>query len=696
MSDQFAKPSNNAERRGAIASAVRRVLPASVKGRIRAILGREPVPVVKLPGRAPDIESTADEAAVAAIQFEPAQRKERASDGMKDYPTTRPHLAIDYLSGLVRWLADSDYRVMTYLELDLPRLPDGAIDEFRDWISAAESRSERAVLLHYDVDARPDITTEVLRTHIEHRVPANVMVFHRKIFDWKLKREGVVEFDAYDLDYATLEAFQNIGGVIGYHCNAFDQSGGDEARAIEIFAEDVRELRKHFDIRIVSMHGGHVTPDGKCNATLPVDRLLQELGLTWVHNGRSVYFHANWADGSASNPRYRAESSSPLDFLLSTNPGQRTRLLFHPQYYNDLTNTRFDFPILHDIEWVQRTARAVSKPGYDGLGDWSVRAAEARASIARFDELFVPDRPEAPVFINGLSRSGTTLLVSLFDAHPEGAMAYESYPRYLYVPSDDGVLTVEEYIYTYQTLINHTENEAFRLLNRAPLRNLMRFAAVTGWTGMSTRETGELLRAYLVKHHRVSGAVEALKIVAATARYKVRAENAAFWGTKCQANFDDYFALWPEAKLVYIVRNGLDILASQMTKGAFNPDAGKLGKQWSDHHAKFEHYRAEHPGRAIDRVVYEDLARQPEATMRALCGRIGVPYHPQMVRQHEVESTLARMPRGQLSADRVQQPIDTSSIGRWREILSEADVAAFMEGCGGTALFERFGMDWRR
>lgn len=696
MSEQFAKPDPDAVHRGAFATAVRRVLPASVKGRLRAILGRESVPVVQLPGRAPDIESAADEALVANIHFEPAQQKERAVDGMKDYPSTRPHLAIEYLAGLVRWLAGSDYRVITYPELDLPRLPAGAIDEFRDWISAAETRDERAVLLHYDVDARPDITTEVLRTHIECRVPANVMVFRRKIFDWKLKREGVVEFDEYELDYATLEDFQNIGGVIGYHCNAFDQSGGDEARALEIFADDVRELRRNFDIRIVSMHGGHVTPDGKCNATLPVDQLLAEFGLCWVHNGRSVYFHANWADGSASNPRYRAESSNPLDFILSTKPGQRTRLLFHPQYYNDQTNTRFDFPILHDVEWVKRTAAAVSRPGYDGLRDWSDRAAETRASIEKFDELYTADRPEAPVFINGLSRSGTTLLVSLFDAHPDGAMAYESYPRYLYVPSDDGVLTVEEYIYTYQTLINHAENEAFRLLNRAPLRNLMRFAAVTSWTGMTTRETGELLRAYLVKHDRVCDAVEALKIVAATARFKVRAENAAFWGTKCQSNFDDYFTLWPGARLVYIVRNGLDILASQMTKGAFNPEPHKLGKQWSDHHTKFEQYRAQHPARAIDLVVYEALAQHPEATMRALCGRIGVPYHPQMVRQHEVESTLARTPRGQLSADRVQQPIDTSSIGRWREILSDEDVAAFLDGCGGTEMFERYGMDWRR
>ena len=692
MPDQFTEPKPGDADRSGLASTVKRVLPAGVRARLKSLLGRDVSP----PGRLPDIESPADQAVVASLQFEPEQREARAADGMKDYPTTRPHLAFDYMAGMIRWLGSSEYRVISYLDLDLPRTPDEATDEFRAWISEAEVRGERAVLLQYDVDARPDITWELLGTHIEHRVPANVMIFRRKIFDWKLKREGVVEFDEYELDYAVLEAFQNAGGVVGYHCNAFDQAGGDEARALDIFADDVAELRKHFDIRVMSMHGGHVTPEGKCNATLPVGPLLDELGLAWVHNGQSVCFHANWADGSASNPRYRTESGNPLDFIVSANPGQRIRLLFHPQYYNDHTDSRFDYPILHDAAWVKRTVDAVALGSYDGAADWASREAGTRASIAKADELFTPDRPEQPVFINGLSRSGTTLLVSLFDAHPDGAMAYESYPRYLYVPSDDGVLTAEEFIYTYQALINYDENEAFRLLNRPPLRNLMRFAAVTSWTGMTTQETGELLRAYLTKYHRITDAVEALKVVAATARYKVRAENASFWGTKCQANFDDYFALWPDAKLVYIVRNGLDILASQMTKGAFNPDPRKLGKQWRDHHERLRTYRDQHPDRTIDLVVYEQLAHEPGSTMRALCGRIGVPFHEQMVRQHEVESTLAKKPRGQLSADRVQQPIDTSSIGRWREILSDDDVAAFLEGCGDTTLFEMYGMDWRR
>ena len=413
-----------------------------------------------------------------------------------------------------------------------------------------------------------------------------------------------------------------------------------------------------------------------------------------MHNGHSVYFHSNWADGGASNPRYRNESNDPLNFILSTGVGERTRLLFHPQYYNDETNSRFDFPSLHDQQWVRETRDTVEAGRFDGKAYWTKRHNDGRRSIEEFDKLFEEPTNERPVFVNGMSRSGTTLLVSMFDVHPDGAMAYESYPRYLYTPSDDGVLTTEDYIYTYQTLMNYPDNTAFELLNRPPLKNLMRFAAVSSWTGMTTRETGELLRSYVTKHHRVTDIKEALKIVAASARFKVRNQGAKFWGTKCQGNFEEYFDLWPHARLIYIMRNGLDILASQKTKGAFNPDAKQLGRNWRAQYKHFTQFQDKHPELHTTLVGYEDLVARPEETCRSMCDAIDFEFHPQMIRQHEIKTTLAEYPRGQLSAERVQQPIDNKSVNRWRAILSKQDVEAFLAGCEGPDMFIARGLDW--
>jgi hypothetical protein len=90
------------------------------------------------------------------------------------------------------------------------------------------------------------------------------------------------------------------------------------------------------------------------------------------------------------------------------------------------------------------------------------------------------------------------------------------------------------------------------------------------------------------------------------------------------------------------------------------------------------------------------LVTAPQATMMSACREIGLDFDDAMIRQHERDSTLTLNPRGQLSAERVKQPMDGSSIGKWREQLDDAELAAFLDGCGGSGLFERFGLEWRR
>lgn len=611
-------------------------------------------------------------------------------DGMVDYPTTRPHLAFDYLAGLVGWLANSDYSVLSYNDTFCRNGEEQ--NEFHNWIAQATLKKEKGVLLQYDVDARCDVSMALLKEHIKYNVPANLMVFRKKIFDWKLKQQGKVCFDdSYELDFKLMNQFEKMGGVIGYHCNAFDQAAGDLDRAIEILYEDVIFLRKNFDLKYISMHGGHISASGGCNANMPVMDILNELGLTWVHNGHSVYFNNTWSDGSASNPKYKCECSDPLDFILSTKVGQRSRLLFHPQYYNDMTNSCFDFPIAQDQAWVQETKKVVMRGSFQGEKYWQNRFENAQHSIDKYRRLFKMKNDSFPVFINGMSRSGTTLMCSLFDAHPDGAMGYESYPRYLHVPADDGVLTPERYIFAYQALINVDEHDVFQRLNMSPLKNLMRFSAVTSWTGMNTVETGELLRAYLTNHDVVADSVEALKVVTATINYKVKKENAKFWGTKCQGNFKDYLTLHPASRFVYILRDGLDVFASQKKNGSFNPDPKKLGKQWRDHYNQFLRFKERNPKVTMEIVTYEDLVKNPEHVMKELCTKLGVTYHPQMTRQHEIETTLTKQPRGQLSAERVQQPIDDRSVKKWVGILSENEVALFLDGCGGRRFYNEMG-----
>ena len=143
------------------------------------------------------------------------------------------------------------------------------------------------------------------------------------------------------------------------------------------------------------------------------------------------------------------------------------------------------------------------------------------------------------------------------------------------------------------------------------------------------------------------------------------------------------------------MRHGLDILASQKTNGAFNPDPQQLGKQWRQNTENFQNFQKDNSDASCISIKYEDLVNDPEKLMRHLCHQTGIDYDAQMIHQYQVSNTLVQNPRGQLSVERIKQPIDKKSMGRWKHELSEADISAFLKGCGGVQFFESHGYEWK-
>jgi len=607
-----------------------------------------------------------------------------------------PTLPKGYLEGFLRWLKESDYTTLTYDDLIFPPKLGKEGEEFTAWINQAMEKQEKGILIQYDMDKRSDINHHFLRYQIELGLPSSIMIFRERVSDMYVRDEGRLVHDHnYIPDFKLYEEFQKIGGVIGYHCNAFEHALKDTDQAVEIFRKDIEYLRQHLDLKYFSMHGGVVDSNGMSNSALPVEAIVDELDLTWVHNsnkGYSIYFHRNLADGGLSSMNYRRECSDLAPFVAATQTGERSRILIHPQYYAEDANDQFEIPVISDYQWVKDTQEAIKKPGFTWDQYWTDRFNTLEETCDDYSSLMNDVETHSPVFINGMSRSGTTLLVSILDAHPDGAMAYESYPHYIMREFNGAYYGREEYLYAAEVLVNLPENDAFSLMKERGLDRLITFAAVSTWTGMTLPQVGHLLRAYAVrKKSLVETTSDALDLIAGTGQFKIENFGGKFWGTKADGNFQEYFDKFPKASLIYIQRDGLDILASQMTKGAFNPDAEKLGRSWKQSFENANAFVSNSGYETCAMVKYEALALDPESTMRSVCEKIGIPFHPQMVKQYEADSTMTKNPRGQLSAERVQQPIDTSSIGRWRDFLSETDIENFLRGCGGKEFYESMG-----
>jgi hypothetical protein len=79
---------------------------------------------------------------------------------------------------------------------------------------------------------------------------------------------------------------------------------------------------------------------------------------------------------------------------------------------------------------------------------------------------------------------------------------------------------------------------------------------------------------------------------------------------------------------------------------------------------------------------YESFVATPEAAIERLCDALDLPHEPDMLAFHSRDSSLLRNPQGHLSAARVASPIDSASVGRWKQDLDSAQAQAIVDVAG--------------
>ena len=267
----------------------------------------------------------------------------RQSKGLAPRPTPGAYFPRRYLIEFFEFLKthEADIEVLTYA--DFPWGDDwdfaGSYPaERKSWLAqlASGERDPRKVyvLLQYDVDSWPERTMALLRDQSHRALPANVMVFNKRVERKRLLEKGEVHITDYDLDDEFLQSLNSEGFVVGYHTNAFEQALFDTRRALDIFDQDVRALSQRFPIAFFSAHGGAPSPDGRNNRDLPFHENWRAK-LRWVHNGCSPIFDGQFSDGGHLSLNRNPQQRDLRDFVRRLKRGKRYRILLHPQYYSE-------------------------------------------------------------------------------------------------------------------------------------------------------------------------------------------------------------------------------------------------------------------------------------------------------------------------------------------------------------------------
>lgn len=266
----------------------------------------------------------------------------------------------------------------------------------------------------------------------------------------------------------------------------------------------------------------------------------------------------------------------------------------------------------------------------------------------------------APIFIVGVNRSGTTLLRLILNAHPRIAIP-------------------EEMEFFNPWMAAHwrdaaPDREAFRARTRWYLRTKLPEHAFEG-VDLTTLEAAIVDRA---------PAYDWRALYAGALKWWASCHGKARWGEKTPGNLfyvDTLQAMFPDAQFIHLVRDPRPGVQSMQKASFFGDDPVINALNRRKYLREGLRRDATMPSDQWMRIRYEDLLTDPGATVRSLCAFLGEAFAPPMLTYHEdAEQYMSKAAATDFNRA-ARRPIDPSRATAWKDSLSPSDAAAIDAIC---------------
>lgn len=251
---------------------------------------------------------------------------------------------------------------------------------------------------------------------------------------------------------------------------------------------------------------------------------------------------------------------------------------------------------------------------------------------------------DGPLFLVGMPRSGTKLLRSLLNGHPNISIAM-------------GETTFLPYLVKrWATFGDLSDRECFaRFYKRVRSVPYMQSRAVR--SSVIGRD----------EWHRACSAYDAAAVFEALLRHDTGnpAGSGVIWGDKSPGylvQMPMLKSLYPKAKFIHLVRDARDYCLSM--RKAFGKNIYRSAQRWNDEVASARRF-----GRSISgycELRYEDLLGNTEEQLATLCRFLGVDFVQQMVELKKPTENIAET-KGQATVVR-------SNTGKFRTAFSENQI----------------------
>jgi hypothetical protein len=265
-------------------------------------------------------------------------------------------------------------------------------------------------------------------------------------------------------------------------------------------------------------------------------------------------------------------------------------------------------------------------------------------------------------FIIGRPRTGSTLLRTLFDAHPNVIIPQE-WPMQLLLHLQFGQIRYWD----------KDKLEAFYQALFQPLR--IPFWSIRNWPGVDF----ELLHAHILECEGEQTLETLIKVVYVHYNSFFGKKEIILIGDKNPAisNHPELLArIFPTAKFIHLVRDYRDNLVSLLSVDFEMPNVTLLTYRWKYSYRVIEKAALKNPGRYIT-LRYEDFVSNPESQFGLLCTYLGIPPEPSIFNFYTKKEELeANFPPEIITRyfSSLMKPIDDRKVGIYKQKLTEKQI----------------------
>lgn len=285
-----------------------------------------------------------------------------------------------------------------------------------------------------------------------------------------------------------------------------------------------------------------------------------------------------------------------------------------------------------------------------------------------------PFQLDAPLFIIGNPRSGTTLLRLILTSHSR-----------VLIPPECGLIIWLHRKYSDWDELDY--NDSTRL--HAFLDDLFASRKFDTWLLDREDVKKRIIAIRPTSYAELCGVVYAA--------FGARAgKDSTVWGDKNNFHthhLNELLNLYPRASFLHIVRDGRDVACSYREvmeakptspyAPHLNTGALEIALEWSSNVTKVDSFMSSLPRKRAMTVRYEDLVRDALSSVKLMCGWLGLQFEDEMVTFYQQNISKELEPELTLPWKlRTMQPISDDTVGRYEDVLSAADKGVFLVAAG--------------